>query len=126
MTPQNRRPQIIGPTTWLASGNAPDFTIRTHGRPFWIVEMAADAVLVAGDEHARTEDNYFFGSDRPGVVGIGNTWTVPLDTWVRLRRGPSLVYRVFAFARVTWSEDWAVSVGDGELAELPVLSVGGR
>ena len=124
MIPQPPRPAITGPARWPASGRAPEFVIATHGRPFWIVEMATEPALIGGEEHARTEDNYFFGSDRPGLIGVGPAWTVPLETWARLRRGPSVVYRVFAFARVTWSEDWAASVGDGELADLPVLRIG--
>jgi len=126
VTMQPRLPTIVGPVRWPASGRSPEFAIATHGRPFWIVEMATDRALVGGAEQARTEDNYFFGSDRPGVIGVGPAWTVPPETWVRFRRSPSVVYRVFAFARVTWSEDWAVSVGDGELADLPVLTISGQ
>lgn len=123
---QPRRPVIIGPTRWPVTGRAPEFVIATHGRPLWIVEMAADPALVDGAEHARTKQNYFFGSDRPGVIGTGSTWTVPPEAWFHLRRCPSVVYRVFAFARVTWSEDWAVSVADGELADMPVLTIGAQ
>ncbi|MDN5858641.1 MAG: hypothetical protein L0H84_08445 [Pseudonocardia sp.] len=112
------RPTITCPTVWPVRWGPLAFTVDPAGSPLYMVELAADRLLmtsVAG----RTPDNYFYGGEDRDVFATGPVWTVPRPVWCRLARLDLVYYRVVAFDHTLTVS--APSVDDDRLDTVPIV-----
>jgi len=124
------RPLIIGPSEHDRTAGPPIFTIvpQENGNDYFAVQVGTRAALLKqAGEGQRTEDN-FYGSYEEGrlleVDGISH-YTLPDDTWARLRKADRLYYRVVTTSSPDgWTNERA-STDDGGKEHAPSISIVG-
>jgi hypothetical protein len=119
---------VKAPASWPRdSDDPPSFTVSTGSNRYYIFEAATLPELFDITNHGaeRTSENFYGTWNDPNVPSrlTATNFTLPQDTWNRLRQAERIYYRIGTTSSLTGWDNYQVSTGDTQARLAPSLTI---